>query len=231
MNILITGASRGIGYYTALKLAADPANTVIAIARDQDRLQQLKARAGHGNLHIIPSDIDNIDPQSLIQQIAKAIDKVDILINNAGALVNKPFESITPAELHHIYNINVFAPFKLIQALLPVMGHGSASHIINISSMGGVQGSSKFPGLSAYSSSKAAIAGLTECLAEELKDRNIKVNCLALGAVQTEMLEEAFPGYKAPLSPIQMAEFIAHFSLTAHNYINGKIIPVSLSTP
>ena len=94
-----------------------------------------------------------------------------------------------------------------------------------------LQGSAKFPGLTAYSSSKAAIAGLTECLAEELKDKNISVNCLAIGAVQTEMLEEAFPGYKAPLSPKQMAEYIFDFALKGHQYYNGKILPVSSSTP
>jgi NAD(P)-dependent dehydrogenase (short-subunit alcohol dehydrogenase family) len=111
------------------------------------------------------------------------------------------------------------------------MGKKNKAHIVNISSMGGFQGTSKFPGLSAYSSSKAALSGLTECLAEELKDKNIAVNCLAIGAVQTEMLAKAFPGYKAPLSAKQMAEFICNFSLTGHLYFNGKIIPVSSTTP
>jgi NAD(P)-dependent dehydrogenase (short-subunit alcohol dehydrogenase family) len=97
--------------------------------------------------------------------------------------------------------------------------------------MGGFQGAAKFPGLSAYSSSKAALAGLTECLAEELKSKNISVNCLAIGAVQTEMLAKAFPGYKAPLKPNQMAEFICNFALTGHTYFNGKIIPVASTTP
>ena len=97
--------------------------------------------------------------------------------------------------------------------------------------MGGFQGSTKFAGLSAYSSSKSALSGLTECLAEELKDRNIAVNCLALGAVQTEMLGKAFPGYKAPLSAAKMAEFICEFALTGQLFFNGKIIPVSSTTP
>jgi NAD(P)-dependent dehydrogenase (short-subunit alcohol dehydrogenase family) len=75
------------------------------------------------------------------------------------------------------------------------------------------------------------LACLTECLAEELKEKNIAVNCLSLGATQTEMLNEAFPGYKAPLSAKDMASYIANFSLHAHNFMNGKIIPVSISTP
>jgi NAD(P)-dependent dehydrogenase (short-subunit alcohol dehydrogenase family) len=75
------------------------------------------------------------------------------------------------------------------------------------------------------------LACLTECLAEEFKEKNIAFNCLALGAVQTEMLVEAFPGYKAPLTAEEMAEFIMSFSLDGQKYLNGKIIPVSMSTP
>ena len=97
--------------------------------------------------------------------------------------------------------------------------------------MGGFQGSAKFAGLSAYSSSKAAVVGLTECLAEELKDKDIFVNCLAIGAVQTEMLSEAFPGYEAPVSPKQMAEYIFDFAIKGSQFYNGKILPVSSSTP
>jgi NAD(P)-dependent dehydrogenase (short-subunit alcohol dehydrogenase family) len=97
--------------------------------------------------------------------------------------------------------------------------------------MGGFQGSAKFKGLSLYSASKGALAILTECMAEEFKEKNINVNCLALGSVQTEMLAKAFPGYKAQSSPAEMAEFIANFALNAYKQINGKIIPVSASTP
>jgi NAD(P)-dependent dehydrogenase (short-subunit alcohol dehydrogenase family) len=228
MNILITGASRGIGYETAKILASDPAHTVVAISRDHEKLRMLAAE-GKSNLHILPFDITG-DHTALLE-LAQKLGSVDVLINNAGTLVNKPFEAITQEELHTVYNVNLFAPFRLIQSLLPLMGKRSLSHIINISSMGGFQGSAKFPGLSAYSSSKAAIAGLTECLAEEFREKNIRVNCLAIGAVQTEMLAQAFPGYNAPLTAAEMARFIAQFALTAHNYCNGKIIPVSLSTP
>jgi NAD(P)-dependent dehydrogenase (short-subunit alcohol dehydrogenase family) len=97
--------------------------------------------------------------------------------------------------------------------------------------MGGYQGASKFPGLSAYSSSKGALANLSECLAEEFKEDGIKVNCLALGAVQTEMLEAAFPGFQAPVSPVQMACHILNFAESGHTVYNGKVLPVSVSTP
>ncbi|HTX88115.1 MAG TPA: SDR family oxidoreductase, partial [Bacteroidales bacterium] len=96
---------------------------------------------------------------------------------------------------------------------------------------GGVQGSKKFSGLSAYSASKGALAVLTEVLAEELAEREIRVNCLALGSAQTEMFEKAFPGLKAQLSAHQMAQFIADFAVNTGKYFNGKIIPVSVSVP
>lgn len=104
-------------------------------------------------------------------------------------------------------------------------------HIVNISSMGGFQGSVKFPGLSAYSASKGALAILTECLAEELKDKNIKVNCLALGSSQTEMFEAAFPGMQAGTLAFEMGRYVADFALNGSKYFNGKIIPVSNTTP
>ena len=97
--------------------------------------------------------------------------------------------------------------------------------------MGGVGGSAKFAGLSAYSSSKGALSILTECLAEELKDYNIHVNALALGAVNTEMLQNAFPGYVANTQPQQMAAFIYDFATTKYSFFNGKVLPVSNSTP
>jgi NAD(P)-dependent dehydrogenase (short-subunit alcohol dehydrogenase family) len=97
--------------------------------------------------------------------------------------------------------------------------------------MGGFQGSVKFSGLTAYSSSKFAIAGLTELLAEEFKNENISFNCLAIGAAQTKMLEKAFPGYQAPVSGKEMADFIFNFATQQSKFINGKVIPVSVTTP
>jgi NAD(P)-dependent dehydrogenase (short-subunit alcohol dehydrogenase family) len=160
------------------------------------------------------------------------INTVDILVNNAGILVNKPFEELKTEDVENMYRVNVISQFEFLQALLPYMGRGqSPTHIVNISSMGGWQGSAKFPGLSAYSSSKAALAILTECLAEEFRGRNISVNCLMLGAVQTEMFEEAFPGEKTEMTPKEMAMYIRDFALTGASYFNGKIIPVAKGTP
>ncbi len=232
MNIIITGASRGIGYELVKLFAENSENRIIALSRNAAKLKKLQAESTHANISILPIDISNEEQvKNEFQKALSGLKKVDILINNAGAIVNKPFNELQKPDWEKVYTVNVFAPFMLIQQALPFMGFSNKSHIVNISSMGGFQGSVKFAGLSAYSSSKAAIACLTECLAEELKGSNIAVNCLAIGAVQTEMLEEAFPGYKAPLSPVQMAGFIKDFALNGSNYFNGKILPVSLSTP
>ncbi len=97
--------------------------------------------------------------------------------------------------------------------------------------MGGIQGSLKFAGLSAYSSSKGAVITLMELLAEEYKERGVQFNALALGAVQTEMLKEAFPDYEAPTSAKDMAKYIADFALNGNSIFNGKVLQVSNSTP
>jgi NAD(P)-dependent dehydrogenase (short-subunit alcohol dehydrogenase family) len=166
---------------------------------------------------------------NLADHIAKEWKHIDILINNAGAILNKPFAQATLAEFKSIYNTNIFGVAGLTHTALPFMN--TDSHVVNISSMGGVQGSMKFAGLSAYSSSKGALITLTELLAEEYKEDGPSFNVLALGAVQTEMLEEAFPGYKAPVSAVEMAKYIVDFSLTGQKYYNGKLLQVSNSTP
>lgn len=231
MLILVTGASKGIGF-ELIKLFANNTNVmVLAISRNTSTLQNLIKQSNYHNVLPIKADITNSSHQKKIANTIKSLNiPLGILINNAGEIVNKPFEKITVKELNSVYNTNVFAPFTLIQQLLPVFSRSNA-HIVNISSMGGFQGSAKFSGLSAYSSSKAALSGLTECLAEELKPKQIAVNCLAIGAVQTEMLNKAFPGYKAPLTAVQMAQFIFDFAQNGQRYFNGKILPVSSTTP
>ncbi len=204
---------------------------VLGIARRKDRLDELVEFASsieRTNVFVpIAADVCDISGKTMTSHI----NRVDVLVNNAGLLISKPFTELTDEDFEAIYRVNVFAPARLIRMLKSMMGGEKASHIVNIGSMGGFQGASKFPGLSAYSSSKSAIAGLSECLAEEFKNDEIKVNCLAFGAVQTEMLEQAFPGFKAPLSSEQMADFVLDFALNGHKYFNGKVLPVSSSTP
>lgn len=236
MNIVITGASRGIGRSIVKEFNLEGKHNIVAIARNGKDLEALKAECfkANPNSKVIPVACDLVQLEAnwqTVLDIIKPLQHIDILINNAATLINKPFDETSSKDFLELYKINVFSIVSLTQLLLPMMGKVSHSHIVNISSVGGVQGSVKFPGLSAYSSSKAALIGLTECLAVELKLQHISVNCLALGSVQTGMLAEAFPNYKTPMTPEKMAQFIAEFAMKGHQYLNGKVIPVSLSTP
>ena len=223
-NIIITGTSRGIGYELALQFAAAGHN-VLAISR---KIPQ--AFIENQNISCLSVDISEDGGLTTVKDFIESTwHKVDVLIHNAGALLLKPFAQISAEEFEYIYKVNVFGVAALNRVVLPFMQQGS--HVVTISSMGGVQGSMKFAGLAAYSSSKGAVITLSELLAEEYKEQGIAFNVLALGAVNTEMLQEAFPGYNAPLSPAEMADYIFNFALTGNKYFNGKVLQVSSSTP
>jgi len=234
MNIIITGASSGIGFEAVIELILSGKHKVIALARAQAKLERLLEIATNLNpectLYAIAFDIVHDDYDSLLQFIAANFDNhIDVLINNAGVLVNKPFSELLETDFVEMLQSNFIGHVRMIQAVLPLITSGG--HILNIGSMGGFQGSAKFPGLAAYSASKAALHTLTECLAQELLEQGVKVNCLALGSAQTEMLEKAFPGYQSPVMAFEMGKYIADFALTGHNFFNGKVLPVALSTP
>lgn len=232
VNAVVTGASTGIGREVVkLLLAHTEVSKVVAIARSASKLAELKAFDCDGKLITVAFDLVKTD-HSLIKEALAHIGSIGVLINNAGMLVNKSFDSITQSDLQEVYQVNVFAPFLLTQTLMPWLRnyHGQA-HVVNVGSVGGVQGSVKFPGLSAYSSSKGALSVLSECLAAELNSTNISVNCLALGAVQTEMLAAAFPKFRTKTTPNAMAEYIVRFALNDSMLLNGKVLCVSSSTP
>ena len=225
-TIVVAGASRGIGKAMVDLFASDTTNKILALSRNVDKMNAAFSKYDNVKCHAL--DLNTKDVRSKCSAIFAELDSIDILINNAGLLVNKPFTELTREDFDDCYSVNVISVMETVQAALGKMNSG---HIVNISSVGGFQGSVKFSGLTAYSTSKAALCSFTELFAEEYKDSKIKMNCLALGAAQTEMLEEAFPGYQAPVSAEKMAEYIVDFSLNAHQWMNGKIIPVSLSTP
>jgi NAD(P)-dependent dehydrogenase (short-subunit alcohol dehydrogenase family) len=231
MNIIITGGSRGIGRDAALCLSEDKDNRILITGRNEKALREVAGSASNENISWFTIDFSKNGGQMkfLIEHINSLFSIVDILINNAGALVNKEFLELSDDENRLMMEVNYFVPSVLTRSLQPLMRKGS--HILNISSMGGFQGSAKFSGLSGYSASKAALACLTECLANEFSQSGISVNCLAFGSVQTEMLAEAFPGYKAPVTSAEMGKFIAYFAVNGNRFFNGKILPVALSTP
>lgn len=224
-NVIITGTSRGIGFELA-QLFARNNYQVLALSRNTTPLENLKLK----NITAISVDLSaENDLKKVTDFIEKNWKQVDIIINNAGKLINKPFGNLNFEDFLEVYKVNVFAVAELTRVLIPYLKKGS--HVVNISSIGGIQGSMKFPGLAAYSSSKGALLTLTEVLAEEYKEQQISFNALALGAVQTEMLEEAFPGYKASVSAEEMADYIYNFASTGNKFYNGKILQVSSTTP
>ena len=222
-TLLVTGASRGLGFEICRQAAAN-GNTVIALSRNILPLE------GIPKVHPFSVDLSNeSEVVDFANQISNSFKSIDALINNAGSLINKPFLEISSSEFEAVFKVNIFAVATLTRLILPIIN--PKGHVLNITSMGGVQGSAKFPGLSAYSSSKGALVIFTELLAEEFKDSGPSFNALALGAVQTEMLEEAFPGYQAPVTAAKMARYVIDFALKGHQFYNGKVLPISSSTP
>lgn len=223
-NIIITGTSRGIGYELALQFAK-AGHQVLAISRKTP-----KALIENENITCLSVDLGKEAELAEVEKfLSSSWKKVDILIHNAGNLICKPFSELTQQDFEEVYKVNVFGVANLTKVCLPFLQKGS--HVVTISSMGGIQGSMKFAGLAAYSSSKGAVITLSELLAEEYKAQGVAFNVLALGAVNTEMLQEAFPGYEAPIAAKEMADYIFNFALTGNKYYNGKVLQVSSTTP
>ena len=224
-HVIITGTSRGIGFELA-KLFAEKGHKVLGISRNVKPLTDIN----HPNINTLSVDVSqNNDLKKVTEFVETNWKKVDILINNAGKLINKPFTALTTEDFLEVYKVNVFGVAGLTKNMIPFLQKGS--HVVTISSMGGIQGSMKFSGLAAYSSAKGAVITLSELLAEEYKEQQIAFNVLAIGAVQTEMLAEAFPDYKAPLSALEMAEYMYEFAINGNKFYNGKVLQVSSSTP
>tara|TARA_Y100000768_G_C23802686_1_gene597984 strand:+ start:51 stop:725 length:675 start_codon:yes stop_codon:yes gene_type:complete len=220
-NVIVTGTSKGIGYELALKFSENDYNVISLSRNNAEKLNKKNVIFFHLDISSKESIIDTVS------KISKEFQQIDIIINNAGNLINKPFLKTSFEDFEDTYKVNVFGVAELFRNLFPFLS--KKCHVVNISSIGGVPGTSKFPGLSAYSSSKAALNILTEMLAEEFKDTEMRFNTLALGSVQTEMLGRAFPGYKANTSPKDMADYIYKFSTDNGKFFNGKTLPVSSS--
>jgi NAD(P)-dependent dehydrogenase (short-subunit alcohol dehydrogenase family) len=231
MNIVITGGTRGIGREILILMSDNRENLVMVTGRNGNELDRISQEAVNDNIVTFRSDISQFDSHrdDFLNVVKQKLEHVDILINMAGMLLVQDFMEIPGEQARKMMDTNFFGPAAVIRTLFPLMKRGS--HIVNISSMGGFQGSSKYRGLSYYSASKAALSTLSECLALEFSDAGISVNCLALGSVQTEMFRQAFPGYNAPVSAREMAGFIADFAVNGNKFFNGKVLPVAVANP
>ena len=231
MNIVINGGTRGLGKEIVSLFAAERNNHILVTGRNKAALKRLSDRSGYRNIVTFSMDLTDLDNhlESFSKTVRSQFKSIDILINNAGSIIVRDFCDFRNNDARMIMETNFFGPATIIRALKPFMKKGS--HIVNISSMGGFQGSAKYRGLSYYSASKAALSCLSECLAMEFSNEGIVVNCLALGSVQTEMFEEAFPGHKAPVNAREMAEFVVGFTVDGRKFFNGRVIPVAFSNP
>lgn len=240
---VITGASRGIGAEIVHSLASNPNHAIVATARNEAALTRVRDAAHtaglKGRIILAPADLTRSDDRlklcHMIQDLLDSATDISLkgVVQNAGFLRAKPFLEQSEEDWDQHYDILLKAPALLTRGLFPLLG--PQSHLVFVSSMGGFQGSRKFPGLTPYSAFKGALSILAECLAEEFgqraPDASISCNALCLGAVQTEMLEEAFPGLKAPVDAATMGAWIAEFLLNGGKLFNGKVIPVSLRDP
>ncbi|MBK9176103.1 MAG: SDR family oxidoreductase [Flavobacteriales bacterium] len=230
-SVLVTGAGSGIGLAVVHALLAESPVHVIGIARNADaRLAEESRRYGLTRLQAVDVDLESPD---VVERVVEAVGprRLLALVHNAARLVRTPMGAHDRITISGLFDLNVTVPLLLSQALTERLDGEPPGHIVHIGSMGGFQDSIKFPGLVSYSATKAALACTAQCLAEEFRGRGIRSNCLALGAADTEMLRAAFPEYKAQLSAQAMGAYIARFALDGHKLFNGKVLPVSATTP
>ena len=254
--IVITGAGGGIGKaliwelvhglrdnnllfypnYRVKERKKITAVKIIAISRQNNEISKIceeintRDKGLAVSIKWLPAHFENEQGFSeTLNKLRQMEGPVHALINNAAEFAQTPLQGIDPKIFEKIYFVNVTVPALLIKELEGKLAMDTG-HIINIGSMGGIQGAVKFPGFSVYSSSKMALAGITECLATELP-RNVFINYLGLGSVNTGMLKEAFPDFVSDVEPGQMASYIINFLLNAPGIQNGKLVEVSLRNP
>lgn len=230
MDLLITGASRGIGQATALA-AVDDGHRVIALARDQKALEALEAE--HSSILPLPLDLNDDALEDRLKDGLRGhgIKALDGVVHAAGILEKKPFQELEKKDWDKAFCTNLIGPARSLQVLHSWMLEAASPHVVLIGSMAGFSGSKKFAGMATYGVSKAALGGLGELLAEEWQADGIRVNTLAVGGVDTDMFRKAFPEGVAPVSQEAMGAYVLSFLKEAGKVMNGKQVPISLSTP
>lgn len=233
-TVLITGSSRGIGRETAKLFAKNKYNVLINYNKSEkeaiDLYNELKS-SGY-SVSIYKADVSNINEVNLlIKHCIGTFGKIDVLINNAGISKNKLFTDITLDEWHEMINVNLNSIFYTTQMALKYMIPEYSGKIINISSIWGMVGGSYEVH---YSTSKAAIIGMTKALAKELGPSNIQVNCIAPGVIQTDMINDVSEDIldtlkeETPLmrlgTPIDIANCALFLASDNSNFITGQVI-------
>ncbi len=226
--IIITGAGRGIGRATALRFAREGARVVL-FSRTAATLAQVAREIeseGHSVLSIAGDVSSEEDVVSLFHRVMERYGRVDALVNCAGIVAVRPFVDMDAATWDHVISVNLRGTFLCCREAFRVMAAQRSGVIINFSSLSGVKGVEKFPGLSAYNVSKAGVASLTEILAVEGKPHNIRICAVSPGAVDTEMLRQAAPHLQAGMTPDDMAEILLFLAGDSGRMLNGTNLEI-----
>jgi NAD(P)-dependent dehydrogenase (short-subunit alcohol dehydrogenase family) len=227
---IITGAGRGVGRATA-RLFTHEGARVVAFSQNAVHLQETVAgiaREGQqAQVLAINGDVSHEeDVHALFQQTLDAFGRVDILVNCAGIVLVQPFVEMDIATWDRVIAVNLRGTFLCCREAFHIMAEQQQGVIINISSLSGVKGVEKFPGLSAYNVSKAGIASLTEILAVEGKPHKIRVCAVSPGAVDTEMLRQAAPHLRAGMTAEDMAEILLFLAGDSGRKLSGTNIEI-----
>jgi len=239
---LVTGSSRGIGKAIALSLADYGADIAVNYVDDSEgknfsdakSVTDIIAQKGT-KVAMFEADVGNYKSvTSMIEKIEKTVGKIDILINNAAILRDKTLKKMSPDEWASVININLTGVFNCSRAVIEKMIENGWGRIINISSVSGQTG---FFGQTNYSASKAGVMGFTKALAREVAAKNITVNAIAPGMVETEMAKEIPPSVREEFlkqipmgrfaQPQEIAETIAFLVSDKAGYITGQVLHIN----
>lgn len=225
---IITGAGRGVGKATARRFAREGARLVL-FSRTPGPLNETAAgiaREGGQVLSIVGDVSREEDVRALFQRAMDTYGRVDVLVNCAGIVLVRPFVDMDAETWDRVIAVNLRGTFLCCQQAFRVMMAQQSGVIINLSSLSGVRGVEKFPGLSAYNVSKAGVASLTEILAVEGKPFHIRVCAVSPGAVDTEMLRQAAPHLKAGMTPDDLAEILLFLADDSGRMLSGSNIEI-----
>lgn len=237
---LITGASSGIGRATAFKFASEGAKVAL-VARNGDKLTEIakEIEANGGEARAIAADVTReADIERVVRETVEAFGGIDVLVNAAGIIATGTIETTGLEDWDYMMNVNVRAPFYLIQCALPYLSERKGN-VVNVSSVTGIRA---FPGVLAYCVSKAAVDQLTHCAALELASKGVRVNAVNPGVVVTSlhrrggMSEEAYAAFLEhsktthPLGrvgqPEEVAELIYFLASPRAGWITGGSYPI-----